>query len=36
MRACPGEECGWLLLDESGRRRWCGLGTCGKGHPTQE
>ncbi|MEJ8633861.1 BTAD domain-containing putative transcriptional regulator [Streptomyces sp. MS2.AVA.5] len=36
IRACPGEQCGWLFLDESGRRRWCSLGTYGKGHPTQE
>ncbi|MGW2113923.1 BTAD domain-containing putative transcriptional regulator [Streptomyces zhihengii] len=29
VRACPGEACGWLFLDESGRRRWCSLRTCG-------
>lgn len=29
VRACPGEGCGWLFLDEHGRRRWCSLGTCG-------
>jgi len=31
IRACPGPECGWLFLDEQGRRRWCSLGTCGGG-----
>ncbi|MET9421683.1 BTAD domain-containing putative transcriptional regulator [Streptomyces sp. NPDC006540] len=30
VRACPGPDCGWLFRDESGRRRWCSLGTCGK------
>ncbi|MEV4919120.1 BTAD domain-containing putative transcriptional regulator [Streptomyces tirandamycinicus] len=29
VRACPGEGCGWLFSDESGRRRWCSLRTCG-------
>ncbi|MFM9611788.1 SARP family transcriptional regulator [Streptomyces sp. V2] len=29
IRACPGEACGWLFLDASGRRRWCSLATCG-------
>ncbi|MEU0395143.1 BTAD domain-containing putative transcriptional regulator [Streptomyces sp. NPDC006208] len=29
VRACPGPECGWLFLDESGRRRWCSLRICG-------
>ncbi|MFF6874883.1 BTAD domain-containing putative transcriptional regulator [Streptomyces sp. NPDC012474] len=29
VRGCPGRDCGWLFLDESGRRRWCSLGTCG-------
>ncbi|MFF9717616.1 BTAD domain-containing putative transcriptional regulator [Streptomyces sp. NPDC014603] len=29
VRTCPGPDCGWLFLDESGRRRWCSLGTCG-------
>ncbi|WP_067495424.1 BTAD domain-containing putative transcriptional regulator [Actinoplanes sp. TFC3] len=28
IRVCPGEACGWLFLDEHGRRRWCSLGTC--------
>ncbi|GAA2764219.1 hypothetical protein GCM10010103_32600 [Streptomyces paradoxus] len=31
VRSCPGRDCGWLFLDESGRRRWCSLGTCGEG-----
>ncbi|GAB1689150.1 BTAD domain-containing putative transcriptional regulator [Krasilnikovia sp. M28-CT-15] len=30
VRACPGEQCGWLFLDEQGRRRWCSVGTCGR------
>ncbi|MFD0428560.1 CGNR zinc finger domain-containing protein [Streptomyces zhihengii] len=25
----PRGGCGWLFLDESGRRRWCSLRTCG-------
>ncbi|RZU51800.1 DNA-binding SARP family transcriptional activator [Krasilnikovia cinnamomea] len=29
VRACPGEHCGWLFLDEQGQRRWCSVGTCG-------
>lgn len=29
VRSCPSRDCGWLFLDESGRRRWCSLGTCG-------
>ncbi|GAA2503936.1 hypothetical protein GCM10010406_45660 [Streptomyces thermolineatus] len=31
VRRCPGEDCGWLFLDRSGQRRWCGPGTCGSG-----
>ncbi|MFD4124946.1 CGNR zinc finger domain-containing protein [Streptomyces globisporus] len=30
VRACPGKDCGWLFLDTAGRRRWCGLGVCGR------
>ncbi|MEU4478196.1 BTAD domain-containing putative transcriptional regulator [Micromonospora sp. NPDC023966] len=30
LRTCPDERCGWLFLDESGLRRWCSLGTCGR------
>lgn len=30
VRVCPGKDCGWLFPDDSGRRRWCSLGTCGK------
>jgi DNA-binding SARP family transcriptional activator len=30
LRVCPDERCGWLFLDESGLRRWCSLGTCGR------
>jgi predicted RNA-binding Zn ribbon-like protein len=26
---CPGEECGWLFLDPTGRRRWCTMAVCG-------
>ncbi|MFF5969061.1 BTAD domain-containing putative transcriptional regulator [Streptomyces collinus] len=29
VRTCPAPDCGWLFLDESGRRRWCSLRTCG-------
>jgi predicted RNA-binding Zn ribbon-like protein len=29
VRACPGEGCGWLFLDRSGRRRWCTMARCG-------
>lgn len=29
VRACASPHCGWLFLDESGRRRWCGLASCG-------
>lgn len=30
LRSCPDERCGWLFLDDSGLRRWCSLGTCGR------
>jgi predicted RNA-binding Zn ribbon-like protein len=26
---CPGRHCGWLVLNLSGRRRWCSMTTCG-------
>ncbi|GAA1643919.1 CGNR zinc finger domain-containing protein [Catellatospora bangladeshensis] len=29
VRACPGDECGWLFLDARGRRRWCSMAVCG-------
>lgn len=29
VRACPGEECGWLFLDPRGRRVWCSMAVCG-------
>lgn len=31
IKICPGENCGWLFLDETGngRRRWCSMETCG-------
>ncbi len=29
VKACPGEDCGWLFLDRRGRRRWCIMATCG-------
>jgi predicted RNA-binding Zn ribbon-like protein len=29
VRACPGDDCGWLFLDPHGRRRWCDMGSCG-------
>lgn len=29
VRACPGDDCGWLFIDERGRRRWCDMSSCG-------
>jgi DNA-binding SARP family transcriptional activator/predicted RNA-binding Zn ribbon-like protein len=29
IRSCASDDCGWLFLDYSGRRRWCSLATCG-------
>jgi len=29
VRACPSPRCGWLFIDQSGRRRWCSVATCG-------
>ena len=31
IRACPGEDCHWLFLDQSrnGTRRWCSMDSCG-------
>ena len=29
--ACPGRHCGWLFLDQGGRRRFCSVATCS--HP---
>lgn len=29
VAACPGEGCGWLFLNTSGRRRWCQMAVCG-------
>ena len=29
VKRCPGRGCGWLFLDQSGRRRWCSMQTCG-------
>jgi predicted RNA-binding Zn ribbon-like protein len=31
IRHCPGDNCGWLFLDESRtrRRKWCSMETCG-------
>lgn len=26
---CPGEECGWLFLNTSRRRKWCQMAVCG-------
>lgn len=33
VRACPGDHCGWLFLDQSGLRRYCSAVTCGAGRP---
>jgi len=29
VRACPGHDCGWRFVDRRGRRRWCGMDSCG-------
>jgi predicted RNA-binding Zn ribbon-like protein len=29
VRSCPGNNCGWLFLDFTGRRRWCAMEVCG-------
>jgi len=29
VTACPGEECGWLFLNTSRRRKWCQMAVCG-------
>ena len=31
VKLCPGDNCGWLFLDETRnrRRRWCAMETCG-------
>jgi predicted RNA-binding Zn ribbon-like protein len=29
VRACPGDDCGWLFIDHRGRRRWCSMSACG-------
>jgi predicted RNA-binding Zn ribbon-like protein len=29
VRMCPGNNCGWLFIDTSGRRRWCSMEVCG-------
>ena len=29
VRECPGDDCGWLFFDASGRRRWCSMESCG-------
>jgi predicted RNA-binding Zn ribbon-like protein len=29
VRSCPGNNCGWLFLDFTGRRRWCSMEVCG-------
>ena len=29
VRACPGQDCGWLFVDLAGRRRWCRMEWCG-------
>jgi DNA-binding SARP family transcriptional activator/predicted RNA-binding Zn ribbon-like protein len=28
VRACESPMCGWLFVDDSGRRRWCAVSTC--------
>jgi predicted RNA-binding Zn ribbon-like protein len=29
VKRCPRRACGWLFLDQCGRRRWCSMQTCG-------
>lgn len=29
VKACPGDDCGWLFIDSRGRRRWCSMSSCG-------
>lgn len=31
LKLCPGDNCGWLFLDETknARRRWCSMDSCG-------
>ena len=31
LKKCPGENCGWLFIDETknSRRTWCSMETCG-------
>jgi predicted RNA-binding Zn ribbon-like protein len=29
VKACPGDDCGWVFVDRSGRRRWCSMSACG-------
>ena len=29
VKACPGDDCGWLFVDRRGRRRWCIMSSCG-------
>lgn len=31
VKMCPGDDCGWLFIDETrnARRRWCLMETCG-------
>lgn len=29
VKACPGDDCGWVFLDRLGRRRWCSMSSCG-------
>jgi predicted RNA-binding Zn ribbon-like protein len=29
VKACPGDDCGWLFIDRRGRRQWCSMSWCG-------
>lgn len=31
LKICPGDDCGWIFIDETknGRRIWCSMETCG-------
>ncbi|MGH3491935.1 MAG: CGNR zinc finger domain-containing protein, partial [Sciscionella sp.] len=32
LKQCPGDHCGWFVLDTTkrGNRRWCSMSTCGQ------
>ncbi len=38
LRACGGDDCEWMFLDQSknGKRRWCSMATCGNEHKVRK